>query len=64
MSAWPHRQRADLMLALTVLYLSLGYALHGLVMEEANTIYKDFRFWLVLFSAVMLAVLTLRSYPL
>ena len=52
------------MLALTVLYLSLGYALHGLVMEEANTIYKDFRFWLVLFSAVMLAVLTLRSYPL
>ncbi len=56
--------RPSAMIALTVLYLSLGYSLYGLFMEETTRLYKDFRFWLVLISFFVLTLLTLKSYPL
>lgn len=52
------------MIALTVLYLTLGYSLYGIVMEESTRLYKDFRFWVVVGSALVLVWLTLKSYPL
>jgi len=52
------------MIALTVLYLTLGYSLYGISMEESTQLYKDFRFWLVIASAITLTLITLKSYPL
>ncbi|MFK8055383.1 MAG: hypothetical protein AB8F78_04600 [Saprospiraceae bacterium] len=52
------------MIAFTVLYLSLGYSLYGIFMEDTTLIYKDFRFWLVITSLILLVLLTLKSYPL
>lgn len=51
------------MIALTVLYLTLGLSLYGISMEESTQLYKDFRFWVVLLSFLVLALLTLKSYP-
>lgn len=52
------------MIALTVCYLSLGYALYGILMEDSTALYKDFRFWIVLVTFVVLSLLVLKSYPL
>jgi hypothetical protein len=52
------------MIAFTVLYLSLGYSLYGIFMEDTTLIYKDFRFWLIIASLILLILLTLKSYPL
>jgi hypothetical protein len=54
----------SLMIAFTILYLSLGYSLYGILMEETTQLYKDFRFWLVIASFILLVLLTLKSYPL
>ena len=51
------------MIALAVLYLTLAFSMYGIVMEETTSLYKDFRFWLVIVSAFVLMLLTLESYP-
>ena len=52
------------MIALAVLYLTLGFSLYGITMEESTQLYKDFRFWIVVVSFLVLTLLTLKSYPL
>lgn len=47
----------------TLLYLFCLTNLVNILMEKTNTIYKDVRFWLVIFSIVMLVWMTMKSYP-
>lgn len=49
---------------ISLLYIFLGLNLVKLIMEKTNTIYKDLRFWLVLFSLTALIWMTLKSYPI
>lgn len=52
------------MIAFTILYLSLGYSLYGIIMEETTQVFRDFRFWLVIVCLIILVMLTLESYPI
>lgn len=47
-----------------VLYILLGFNLANIIMERANTIYKDVRFWLIVLSLLALVALTVKSYPI
>lgn len=48
----------------SLLYLFFILNLVKLIMEKTNTIYRDIRFWLVLFSLSALVWLTLKGYPI
>jgi len=51
------------MLVCAVLFFMIIYNLFNVVSEEHSTFYKDFRFWLVLFSlAVMVWIAVERVY--
>lgn len=45
-----------------VLYILMGFNLANIYMERTNTIYKDVRFWLIIFSLLTLIYLTVKSY--
>lgn len=46
-----------------LLYVFLVLNLFKIIMEKTDTIYKDVRFWLVIFSFIALVWMTLKSYP-
>ncbi len=52
------------MLCLTILYLLFGLNLVHVISEKQSAVYKDIRFWLVIFSLAILVVLTVKGYPL
>ncbi|MFT5168264.1 MAG: hypothetical protein ACI8P3_003505 [Saprospiraceae bacterium] len=51
------------MIICTILYLLLGFNLIHMVTEENPTFYRDVRFWLIIFSLLVLILMTGNSYP-
>ncbi len=51
------------MLLCCFLFLLIGYNLFHVISDNQTVFYKDVRFWLVLFSLVVLLWLTVQSYP-
>ncbi len=47
-----------------MLFLLIAYNLIYVIMDKGTIFYKDFRFWLVFLSLVVLVSLVARGYPL
>ncbi len=46
-----------------ILFLLILYNLASIIREKAFAVYKDVRFWLVVGSFLLLALLVIKSYP-
>lgn len=51
------------MIVCVVLFLLIFYNLFNVISEESNAFYKDFRFWVILFSLLILIWILTQSYP-
>ncbi len=51
------------MLGLSILYLLFGINLMNMISEKQTAVYKDLRFWLVIFCLSILIVMTAFGYP-
>lgn len=61
--AFDHFNIALRMVVYVVLFLMIFYNLFNVITEESTAFYKDFRFWLVFASLLVLIWILIQSYP-